>query len=260
MLYSFIGLLVLVCSVCAQTPIPNRPDGFASPYGGAADSPVVLDAFVDLLCPASQAAWPTLGQVIASYKGQVRLVTHLFPLPYHTWAFIFSQGAYIVDDNSSHNVSAVYNYFDFSFNIQTQYYNPATADLSTNEIVSQLAADVQKAGIMSAQSFQDGINNSDLNMDARVAWKYACSRAITGTPSFLINGVFINADSSWTVADWQSVINPLLAANARKSKAKILPWKVSDCPKGTTLCQYNKTASECCTDGEMCIPNVGCRC
>ena len=32
-----------------------------------------------------------------------------------------------------------------------------------------------------------------------------------------------------------------------------------DCPNGTTLCQEGGEDS-CCTQGEMCIPNVGCRC
>jgi len=239
--------------VSAQNPIPNRPDGYASPTGGAGDSPVVLEIFVDLLCPDSKAVWPTIGAVIDSYAGQVRLVTHLFPLPYHTWAFIANQGAFVVDDSSKHNVSAVYNYFDFAFNIQSQFYNAATASLSTNQIISNLASAVDKAGILSAKAFTAGINDANLNWNARVAWKYACSRAITGTPSFLINGVFINADLTWSVADWQSIINPLLAAN--------LKWHAEpECENGTTLCQYTPSAYQCCTDGEMCIKNVGCRC
>ncbi|GMH89122.1 hypothetical protein TL16_g11359 [Triparma laevis f. inornata] len=32
-----------------------------------------------------------------------------------------------------------------------------------------------------------------------------------------------------------------------------------ECPNGTTLCQGGGEDS-CCTQGEMCIPNVGCRC
>jgi len=32
------------------------------------------------------------------------------------------------------------------------------------------------------------------------------------------------------------------------------------CSDDTELCEYSEGKSECCTQGEMCIPNVGCRC
>lgn len=242
------GLLFVLGAVVAQTPIPNRPDGYASPSGGDGNSPVVMDIFVDLLCPDSAAVWPTIGAVISSYKGQVRLVTHLFPLPYHTWAFLFSQGAFVVDTNTNHNLSAVYNFFDFSFNIQSQFSNQATAALSSTQVIAQLSAAVEKAGISSAAAFTAGLNNANLNWDARVAWKYACSRAATGTPTFHLNGVFINADTTWTVADWQSIIDPLLAP-AMKVNVQ--------CESGQTECEYLPGQYQCCTAGEMCIKNVG---
>ena len=33
---------------------------------------------------------------------------------------------------------------------------------------------------------------------------------ISGTPTYLINDVIVDADPTWTVADWQKVIDPLL--------------------------------------------------
>jgi hypothetical protein len=31
-------------------------------------------------------------------------------------------------------------------------------------------------------------------------------RSVSGTPSFFVNGISVDADPSWTLADWQQVI------------------------------------------------------
>jgi len=46
-------------------------------------------------------------------------------------------------------------------------------------------------------------------MHAHVA--YARTGGVSGTPTFFINGVAIDADPQWSVSDWQSLIDPLLA-------------------------------------------------
>ena len=45
----------------------------------------------------------------------------------------------------------------------------------------------------------------------RVSWKYGCSRGNFGTPGFLVNGVAVEADPSWTLGNWTSLLDPLLA-------------------------------------------------
>jgi hypothetical protein len=70
----------------------------------------------------------------------------------------------------------------------------------------------------------------------------------------LINGVPVSADDSWSLADWKSVIDPILASNEKVSPPN------DDCPTGEVKCQYLPTKSQCCLAGERCIPNVGCRC
>ena len=111
--------------------------------------------------------------------------------------------------------------------------------------------------------------------------RYGCSRGVAGTPTFLLNGVYISADASWSLSDWQSVINPILKAAAARSARAHRAWLAAEpvaafsavlskvahrvrdnetCPTGQTLCDYEPKKFECCTKGEDCIPNVGCRC
>lgn len=76
-----------------------------------------------------------------------------------------------------------------------------------------------------------------------------------GTPTFLINGVAVSADASWSVDDWKSVVDPLLATNEQ-----------IDAPTNTTCkpdqkpCEFLPGKIQCCLPGENCIQNVGCRC
>ena len=120
---------------------------------------------------------------------------------------------------------------------------------------------------------------------------------MTGTPTFLLNGVYIGADSSWALSDWQSVIDPIVNATASRARvssqqqptpsttttttrgrasttnsepvaavsallSKLLHRVAANetCPSTQTVCDYEPKKYECCTKGENCIPNVGCRC
>ena len=111
--------------------------------------------------------------------------------------------------------------------------------------------------------------------------RYGCSRGITGTPTFLLNGVYISADSSWALSDWQSVIDPIInASTTRAARRPSHPTNAEPvaaisavlnkavhrytanetCASNLTVCDYAPKKFECCTKGENCIPNVGCRC
>lgn len=76
---------------------------------------------------------------------------------------------------------------------------------------------------------------------------------VLGTPTFFINGVTVSVDPTWTLADWKSVIDPILATTENVSA-------VQDCPSGQTECTYAPHKTQCCLAGERCIQNVGCRC
>lgn len=57
-----------------------------------------------------------------------------------------------------------------------------------------------------------GFGGTDADSAARVSWKYTCSRTVSGTPMYTLNGVPLDADSAWSVEDWRKVIDPLLKA------------------------------------------------
>ena len=62
-----------------------------------------------------------------------------------------------------------------------------------------------------AAAIISGFANADYNMAARIAWKFGCSRSTTGTPNFMVNGLQVAADATWTLTQWQQLIDPLVS-------------------------------------------------
>jgi len=274
-----LSVLVVACvaiaGALAQTPIPTNPgdNGFAI---GNIDAPVVIDGFFDLLCPDCAATWPTVKQVLQAYgTKQLRLNFHTFPLPYHTYAFYANQGLHIVQDYAPTKIWA---YADMMFDQQSNFWNPINMDNTTTSIINAMSALVESNKILDAATFKAGLLNDTINEDTRISWKYGTSRGVTGTPTFFANGVMISADPSWSLSDWQSLINSILginsaeeelkpARNGRHFRAAKSPFTFADtmaanqtCPPKQTPCNYAPKKFECCLAGENCIKNVGCRC
>jgi len=242
-------IVVLLANLAStQVPIPSRPDGYG--VGGPADAHVVVEMFADLLCPDCQAAWPTVLQLAAYYGTRIHFRLHTFPLPYHTNAFVAAQGLHVVANVTMRNIDAIYKYATEMFKHQAEWYNSATAKMTIPQVVDSIASFVDTLSIVTKEKFLAGMMDDDINDETRISWKYACSRGVVATPTFLINGVITSADASWSLKDWQSVIDPILATVE----------SVKTCPAGQAECDYAPHKSQCCLAGERCIKNVGCRC
>jgi len=262
-LFVLLLLILLILKTNAQTPIPPRYDGFA--FGGPSSAPILLEGFFDVLCPDCAAGWPTINKVIAHYGNQLNFLMHTFPLPYHTNAFIANQGVHVVS-KATMNLTSVHAYAALMFANQAQFWNAATMNMTTFQVIAAMGSLVDMSGIMKGADWITGVNDANLNMDTRISWKYGCSRGVTGTPTFIINGVYTSADDTWTEADWYTLIDGLLQQQKEAERmseysfVELMQLSNTTCPSGESYCQYTPTKSECCLPGEACIPNVGCRC
>ena len=57
----------------------------------------------------------------------------------------------------------------------------------------------------------EGFTDDKVVTEARYAWKYGCSRGVSGTPFFMINGVLDPKADSYSVNDWEKMIAELMA-------------------------------------------------
>ncbi|XP_076108441.1 uncharacterized protein LOC143076506 [Mytilus galloprovincialis] len=239
-------ILCLLPIAFAQVPIPHRPLGFVYKWGNAS-APVDLDVYLDNLCPDSAETFPTI-QKVADYYGpkQLRLRIHLFPLPYHHNSFLIAMGTRAVDQLTKTNMT--YTWVQQIYNNIVKF---SDVTLTQAQVVTKMTELAKSMGMLETE-FMKLATDEMVNEDCRVAWKYACSRGVTGTPTFMINDVVVAADPAWQVSEWNKVVDPLLKKSLGVSRTR-------DCT-GKKRCEYLPGKIECCKPGEACIPNVGCRC
>jgi len=263
-LVQILNLFVLFNLSKGQVPIPSKPDGFTY-KNGSFSAPIQIDYHIDLLCPDCRDSFPTMLKLADKYgKDVIRLSTHSFPLPYHRNAYLAATGSQAIV-NGYENDMSFYTWAKGVFENQEKFGNDVTKDMTVDDIISlfgKVANDVN----LNENLITRGLKDTNIDGQVRVSWKYSCTRAVAGTPTFFINGVFVNALPSWTVDQWSQVIDSILSSSTNKRPRQNLQQQLQsekrndDCPVGQTYCEYLPDQVECCTSGESCIPNVGCRC
>lgn len=202
--------------------------------------------------------------MIDYYGNKISVLLHTFPLPYHYLGFPVAQAMHVCVTNGA----SARSFADFMFANQAAFWNDALANATLTQVSAQLSDLVVANKFSSASQFAAGMANPTLNWETRVSWKYACSRNVVGTPTYMVNGVQVQADPTWGLAQWRQMLDPLLQPRRSSEQCQRLasrssPMFVSsamDCPPASPPCEYLPGKIECCRNSEMCIPNVGCRC
>ncbi|KAF0735199.1 hypothetical protein Ae201684P_002648 [Aphanomyces euteiches] len=211
-MFMYAVLIVLPFVAMAQVPVPPTPPGFTIGHGSASAN-VQLEVFVDLLCPYSKMAYPALKQLVQHESpDRFRLRVHQFPLPYHHQAFSVAQASETISFALGRETFETW--MEAVFEEQDSFGNKVTENQGQKNVTAQIHALAKKTfpNLTDAQ-WADGMTGhggTDRDDDTRVAWKYACSRGISGTPMFLLNAVAIDADPAWTYHDWIEFLKPFL--------------------------------------------------
>ena len=274
-------VLLSVVGVVGQAPIPYRPDGYQ--VGGPLDAPIQFEAYLDMLCPDSAAAWDPITSLIYNYGKNISVNVHTFPLPYHTFGFMAAQATHVVLNNIKANsqlsvadkAQSSILFIQFLFQNQAEFWNGAVANYTSNDVLAHMTNMIVSNGFIGEKEFSAGMASPYVNDETRVSWKYACSRGVLGTPTFFVNGVFVNGSPSWTLADWRQILDPLLQpqpsmmvekeplvedeeeeilvkpkCSPRSFKSRLFKSNDADCPAGRPVCNYLPGKFECCYPGE----------
>jgi hypothetical protein len=170
-----VALLAFAAAAFAQpVPLPNLPDGFRVGPGTG----IIIDVFMDLLCPDCQGDWPTIKALVAHYGNNITVALHTFPLPYHTFAFRAAQGAHAIAALNSTPGPAVFDFATLIFANQDDFYG---ADLNTTWVDNHIAELATQLGY-SKSDVAAGLADDNVNEATRISWKYGTSRYTTGTP------------------------------------------------------------------------------
>ena len=149
------------------------------PMWGKRDAPVTVVVYSDFQCPYCSRVEPTLAQVRTTYGPEkVRMVWKNNPLPFHPNAkpaAEAAQGVFTLAGNDG-----FWKFHDTAFNNQSSLSEDSYEKWAKDAGVKDTAA--FKAGLAS-HKWADKVDK-DLN-DGKTA-------GVQGTPSFFVNGVFIN--------------------------------------------------------------------
>lgn len=141
----------------------------------------------------------------------------LFPLPYHTWSFMAANTANVITSlNASSSAALAWMSYMYAGNGQYAFYNDALAGNTTNEVQALYAQTAAAVTGVSAAAVLAGLQDPNINENTRISWKTACSRSVTGTPTFFVNGLPVSPDGS--LAGWTALLDPLFAPAAAAAK------------------------------------------
>ena len=187
-------------------PIPHRPSGFLL---GDPAAQITVDAFIDIQCPHSRMAWPTLLEVLEHYQDKpVSLKVHLITLSNHRQAWDMSLGLFALADGDANKF---YDFATFIYERQEQFYNAPFLH-KTHDELRQLVADFaeQHSGI-DRVGFLERMSDNDIYIQARTPIRYAATRAVWATPTLFINNAGnVPVDHKSSLDEWRKVIDPLL--------------------------------------------------
>ncbi len=156
-----------------ELPIPPR-----HPALGPAGAPVVIQAFFDFQCPFSARVQPTLAALRERYGDRIRLVVRNYPLAFHADAALAAEAAYEVYRQRGDEL-----YFRYTERLFANQGALGRADLERH--AAELGG-IQMGRFRRALDRRTHRPLVESDVDA-----IAASGARIGTPSFFINGRFM---------------------------------------------------------------------
>ncbi|KAJ6813090.1 uncharacterized protein M6B38_145380 [Iris pallida] len=97
--------------------------------------------------------------------------------------------------------------------------------MSRTSIVNDMAKFAARALGKSLPMFQSGFKDPKTDEATRVSFKYGCSRGVTGTPYFFVNGFALpGSGSALDYETWRSIIDPLLESLQGRSEQALFEF------------------------------------
>lgn len=188
-------------------PIPRKPSGF---FFGSKDANVQIDAFVDIQCPHSKRAWPSILGLWEEYScGQICITVHLITLSNHRQAWDISKGlfAYAGDDSGK-----FFGFASYLYDRQEEYYNGPFRDKTHQDLLNQIAEYAYDHARFDKAKMLELIETNEVYTDARTPIRYASTKGVWATPTFFLNGSDLIGKLSEdpTMEEWKALIEPLL--------------------------------------------------
>lgn len=146
-----VGIIPL--RLTASLSPPRRALGYVYNESLSQNAPITLSFFIDNTCPSSKAAYPTMIALVEYFGAEnLKLVTHLFPLPYHDKSFIIAKSVQVID--ALNNDTDTYSYIEYIFDNLSRLKTSVASKLNDEEILDILAPIANAASGISHSKFK----------------------------------------------------------------------------------------------------------
>ena len=158
-----------------------------NPSMGPKGAPILIVEFTDYQCPFCGRVRSTISQLMDEYKDKIRYVLRDFPLSFHQFAKKAHEAAHCAGDQGKY----------WEYNKELWAHQQALDVGKLKEYANVLKLDAKKFG----SCLDEGKYTKKVEENV----EYGASVGAQGTPSFFINGIFING--ARPVGDFKTVID-----------------------------------------------------
>ena len=188
-------------------PIPKRPSGYVR---NASSALLQIEAFIDIQCPYSKKAWPTI-LVVSDHYGpeKVQLRAQLLSMANHRQSWDVTKAIFAVAGADS---ELFFPLATFLYQRQEQFFNGPFKQRTQVDLYDLIVSLLTEYGYQTDRAvFIKRIESDEVFAAAKVPSRVAFSRGVWSTPTFFINGAEATTlGSSSTPEDWNKVLDPLL--------------------------------------------------
>ncbi|ELU18601.1 hypothetical protein CAPTEDRAFT_216673 [Capitella teleta] len=201
--------LLMACLLVMVLPTSSllHPQPGISLRGHSQSHPLCLEVFLDLNCEYSKKSWMTMMDLSVVFGERLEIVIQQFPQPYHTFAFILTQGYFLVHKEAP---EAILNYTDLVYDHLASFNNENTFNLTTKEVI-EILADLQfEATGINQTTFERKIHEH--HVATSKIWQYAADKGVAGTPWYYLNGydLHMNPKEHLGLEYWKQRLGRLL--------------------------------------------------
>ncbi|XP_066296622.1 uncharacterized protein [Branchiostoma lanceolatum] len=222
-------------------PLPDIPTGYVYKNGNPL-APVQIEMFGELVCPDFRATFPILKEVADWYGPDLLcLKIHLFPLPYHKYAFLTHQVLHIIEPYIGINGT-----FDYMDRVLTdlEKFSGEVMNRTEGQVYNELLSIVQTLGV-TADQYWTGLDTGPPDHRARTEFKYACHRGVAATPTYFVNGIMVNPvpaseGGGFGLEQWKETLDPMLGTEEQRDQKEQLAadgFSYGTCPSRSSQAQ-----------------------
>ena len=169
---------------------------------GPATAPVTIVEYSDFQCPACAVYFPLVEKLLAEYPTSVRLIYRHYPLPQHLNAPAASQAS-----EAANAQGKFWEMYRLLFENQNSWEN-----LSEKDAVVAFEGYATKLGL-SLEKFRVDVNSDATKIKIRGDLESGIASGVNATPTFFVNGIFIQNPTSYDA--FKKIIDTAITAAAR---------------------------------------------